>query len=201
MNRAPGSFVPDSCSVGFKEWQGVCDALAAGRQSVLLRKGGIEEGPGGFAPEHPAFWLYPTRVHQAEQGLKPGAAGGGVAAGSWDAGSVRLGTFAVVAVTARVGRPESLDALDGLHVWTPETVRRRFDYRSPGLWVLGVRVFVRAEPAVLPVTPEHAGCKTWVLLDPPASTDGLTPVLDDHAFTRELSRLAAALGSDHDPVV
>ena len=58
------------CAVAFKEWAGICDALGAGRQCVILRKGGIAEGPGGFAPEHDAFWLYPTRVHEAEQGLR-----------------------------------------------------------------------------------------------------------------------------------
>ena len=62
--------LPDSCSVAFKEWAGVCDALADGRQSLILRKGGIAEGPRGFVPEHSTFWLYPTRVHEAGQGLR-----------------------------------------------------------------------------------------------------------------------------------
>jgi len=48
----------------------ICDALAEGRQSLILRKGGIAEGPRGFVPEHDTFWLYPTHVHQAEQGLR-----------------------------------------------------------------------------------------------------------------------------------
>src|SRR5690349_18365047 len=61
---------PGSCRVAFKEWSGVCDALVEGRQSLIVRKGGIAEGPRGFAPEHAAFWLYPTHVHEAEQGLR-----------------------------------------------------------------------------------------------------------------------------------
>ena len=106
-------------------------ALAAGRQSLILRKGGIDEGPGGFLPEHPAFWLYPTRVHQAEQGLKPEARPAADAAAArgygrprrpggrraWSAGSTgeeRLGG-------AR--RPARLDGRDG---------RKRFHYRQPG---------------------------------------------------------------------
>ena len=61
----------DSCAVAFKEWAGICDALIAGRQSIVVRKGGISEsaGPGVFVPEHSEFWLFPTWVHQAEQGL------------------------------------------------------------------------------------------------------------------------------------
>ncbi len=56
------SGIPESCAVAFKEWADVCAALLDGRQSLILRKGGIEEGPGGFRPEHAAFWLYPTRT-------------------------------------------------------------------------------------------------------------------------------------------
>ncbi len=61
---------PGTCAVAFKEWSGVCDALADGRQSILLRKGGIREEPGAgrFVPEHREFWLYPTGVHQAAAG-------------------------------------------------------------------------------------------------------------------------------------
>src|SRR5207244_3912009 len=68
VNAAPGW-----CAVAFKEWAGVCDALLQGRQSIIVRKGGISEGPGPgvFVPEHAEFWLYPTAVHQAQQGLRP----------------------------------------------------------------------------------------------------------------------------------
>ena len=68
------SLLPKTCRVAFKEWAGVCDALIEGRQTVIIRKGGISEtaGPGEFDLEHPEFWLYPTWVHQAEQGLRTG---------------------------------------------------------------------------------------------------------------------------------
>ena len=62
----------ESCRIAFKEWASVCDALLEGRQTIILRKGGISEGtaPGLFVPEHSEFWLYPTWVHQAEQGVR-----------------------------------------------------------------------------------------------------------------------------------
>ena len=37
---------PGWCAVAFKEWAGVCDALLQGRQAIIIRKGGISEGPG-----------------------------------------------------------------------------------------------------------------------------------------------------------
>ncbi len=47
-------------SVGFKEWALVCAALGDGTQSVLVRKGGIAEGRGGFQFRQQEFFLFPT---------------------------------------------------------------------------------------------------------------------------------------------
>jgi hypothetical protein len=182
--------LPETCPIAFKEWAGVCAALAEGRQSLIVRKGGIAEGPRGFAPEHDIFWLYPTQIHQAEQGLR-------IASAPLPAGPserVALGALAVVASVAFVEREETLAALFELHVWTEETLLRRFHYRQPGLWVLGVRVFRRSVPHWLEVSAEHSGCKTWVPLDPPPPTQGCAPVLDELEFSRQCARLRTALG-------
>ena len=58
-------------AIAFKEWAVICAALAAGRQSVILRKGGIAEESGLFRPEHPEFLLYPTYFHEHRGGVKP----------------------------------------------------------------------------------------------------------------------------------
>ncbi len=189
--------LPDSCAVAFKEWAGVCDALAEGRQSLILRKGGIAEGPRGFVPEHSTFWLYPTRVHEAEQGLRVdrAAAVEGRASLPVPADSVSLEALAVVETIGHADRPEALRALEDLHVWTEETIARRFAYRKPGLWVLGVRVFRSPRPATIAMTPEHAGCKTWVTLDTPMSTAGLVPVVDEAQLARRLDRIRSALAA------
>lgn len=191
-DRSPGAGLPESCGVAFKEWAGVCDALAEGRQSLILRKGGIAEGPRGFIPEHATFWLYPTRVHEAEQGLRHEAATP-ASRPPGPPGTVPIRALALVDSIAFVDREETMAALRDLHAWTEESVARRFHYRRPGLWVLGVRVFCRPEARHVAMTPEHAGCKTWVLLDPPLPTAGCVPVLDEPEFARRRDRLAAAL--------
>jgi hypothetical protein len=191
MTPRPVITLPESCGVAFKEWAGVCEALAEGRQALILRKGGIAEGPCGFVPEHPVFWLYPTHVHQAEQGLR--TAPGRPSAGPSPAGTVAVGVLAVVETIDHVDRPNVLLALEHLHIWTAETVRKRFAYRRPGLWVLGVRVYRLGEPAVLAVTPEQAGCTSWVPIDPPLGTAGLVPVLDDAEAACCRDRLRSAL--------
>ena len=53
----------------FKEWAVICQALAEGRQAVVLRKGGIAEKTDEFQVEHTRFWLYPTYLHQQRDGV------------------------------------------------------------------------------------------------------------------------------------
>lgn len=188
---------PESCGVAFKEWFGVCRALGDGRQSLILRKGGVEEVGGEFRPEHPAFWLYPTLVHQAEQGLRtpeppdPSA--------RFDPATlVPIETLAVVEWAGRVDDLTQLAALEPWHDWTEATIRGRFDYRRPGLWALVVRVFRRAEPWPLPVTPAQLGCRTWVPLDPSIPLDGARAVLSEPEATERLAAIRRALGDRPD---
>ncbi|WP_435018809.1 DUF1802 family protein [Tundrisphaera sp. TA3] len=181
--------LPGACAIAFKEWAGVCDALAEGRQSLILRKGGVSEGPGGFLPEHPAFWLYPTHVHEAEQGLRTPAR----PRHAPDPASVAIDTLAVVEWVGRVERIEQLAELEPFHDWTESTILGRFHYRRPGLWALAVRAYRRPEPATVAVTPAHLGCKTWVPLEDPPSTAGLVAVLDDRASAERLGRLRSLL--------
>src|SRR6185312_11323280 len=150
-------------AVAYKEWAGVCAALAAGRQTILVRKGGIEEGPGGFTPEHSSFWFYPTNVHEPQHGLRepfePSTAH------EPDPRFAELRSLGVVAHVGFVEREDALPALADWHVWTENTLRARFHYRRPGLWVIGVRVFSRPDPWRLEVAPAQRGCKSWVSLE------------------------------------
>ncbi|HEY6229533.1 MAG TPA: DUF1802 family protein, partial [Verrucomicrobiae bacterium] len=59
--------------IAFKEWAVIVDALGTGRQIVILRKGGISEGRGGFQVDHPEFLLFPTLFHQQRESVLPEA--------------------------------------------------------------------------------------------------------------------------------
>ena len=190
MNPDPGP--PDACSIAFKEWAGVCDALGSGRQSLILRKGGISEGPGGFRPEHPAFWLYPTFVHEAEQGLRTP----GPAKTIEQPGVVGIETLVVVEWFGRVERPEQLEALASFHDWTEATILGRFRYRTPGLWALAVRAYRRLQPWPVAIISAHLGCKTWVPLESPPSTSGLVPVLASEESCRVVHSIRSALTAE-----
>ncbi len=190
MNRSAS--LPESCSVAFKEWAGICSALASGWQALILRKGGIAEGTAGFAPEHPAFWLYPTRLHEAQQGLREPI----TTPEPPPSGLLDLQALAVVTELHHLIDPEAIPRLAPLHVWSDETVQQRFQYKRPGLWVLGVRVYRLPNAHRIEDDPAFSGCKSWVPLTTRLPTLGGVPVLDDSRFDEQMERLRTALADD-----
>jgi len=165
-------------SVAFKEWAVICEALAAGRQSIILRKGGIAEEGGAFRPEHSEFLLYPTYFHEHRAGVKPAFLPllDAAEAAKPEPGTIRFSHFVRVTGVSLLSDLDAALALNPRHAWTPEVVRQRFNYRSPGLYVLETAVFRLPEPVVRSERPEYAGCKTWVHLDEPVPVDGALPI-------------------------
>ena len=105
----------------------VCDALLAGRQQLLLRKGGIHEGRKGFSFRHEAFALFPTRFHaQAAQirDLQPPVG----KTDEWEVGEEVFFEVWCEAVWARtLSDWNQVRALEPFHIWTEDLVRERFD--------------------------------------------------------------------------
>ena len=172
----------------FKEWAVICRALAEGRQSLILRKGGIAEEGGRFQVEHTRFWLYPTYAHQQKAGVTAEAAPllEQAEAERPPQGVVRLSHFVEVPGVYHVHDIVGAWKLEGLHCWSRETVAARFAYRTPGLFVLPARVYRAAQTFELPETPYYAGCKSWVELERELPTDGATPVVGDEEFQKLL---------------
>jgi hypothetical protein len=177
--------------VAFKEWAVICRALAEGRQAIILRKGGVAEEGGEFRVEHTKFWLFPTYAHQQRGGIVPDAIPllEQAEAERPPAGVVRLSHFAEVPGVYHVHDLVGAWKLTGLHCWSPETVRSRFEYRAPGLYVLPARVYRAREAIEIPETPYYAGCKSWVELEQELPTEGGEPVLSDEAFRAVLEEL------------
>jgi hypothetical protein len=175
----------------FKEWAVVCRALGEGRQALILRKGGIAEGPEGFRVEHTRFWLYPTFVHQQRGGTKEEALPllQRAEADRAAPGTLRLTHFVEVPGVFHVMDLAPALILNHLHVWSEETVRQRFAYRVPGIYVLPARVYRVPEALEIAETADYAGCRSWVELDQALPTDGATPVLDDTTFRDLLQAL------------
>jgi hypothetical protein len=178
-------------SHAYKEWAVICAALESGLQSLLLRKGGIHEGPGGFRVEQERFWLFPTYVHQQTSGIVPAARPllERVQQEQPPAGVVRLRLFAEVLEVFQVRELNRALALAGQHVWSEETVRMRFGYRQPGLFVLAVRVHALPTSIEMANTASYEGCKSWVELEQPLPTDGGRPVIADAGFDQRMRAL------------
>jgi hypothetical protein len=172
-----------------KEWAVICRALAEGRQSLVLRKGGIAEPGDGFEVAQTRFWLFPTWLHQKPEALKPEARPllQAAEADRPTAGTVRLSHFAEVGGVYHVHDLAGAMRVDPLHLWTPQAVESRFAYRRPGLFVLPLRVYRSLETFEIPDTAYYAGCKSWVELERELPTTGAVPVMDDDAF-RDLMR-------------
>ena len=181
----------------FKEWAVVCEALASGRQSLILRKGGIHEGAGGFQVEHPEFWLFATRFHQNRDELSDESHSwfDALETQSHPEGMILLRGYAVVKAVHRLTDERQLASLAGCHVLSERTVSERFHYRTPGLFVLSTRIHVPPKPLWIPDSPHFGGCRTWVDLPQELPTSGLLPVLSDAEFERANSQLATRFGA------
>lgn len=175
--------------VALKEWAAVCDALATGRQMILLRKGGIHELAGEFEIEHRNFLLFPTYLHQNLQMLKPEAHGSFKSLAA-EPEQIKISAAGEITNIVRVGSRAEIDAIDAHHIWTSPLIDMRFSYKpEKPLYLLIVRAYRLAESVTLQNTPLYAGCKSWVPLDKPIDVSAATPVLDDITFAQRRGNL------------
>jgi len=177
-----------------KEWSAVVHALLDGRQQVLLRKGGIGEKrfDSTVARE---FLLFPTVAHSHAARVRPEFRDLLDTAAS-DSSDDRLVVRAAAKVIAAlpVNRPDNIDSIEDLHIWTADSVRRdRLDFRPKHrLAVLVVQAIPLIEPIELARTPDYAGCTSWVplpLIEPPLGA----PVHDEAALRDVAARVREAV--------
>ena len=161
-------------SIGFKEWAFVCEALGRGVQTIILRKGGIHEGRGGFHFQHDAFWLFPTGFHNQGEQLRwtPTDVSEVNVPRDEVRESVSIRHFATLHGVWRLTDWDKVSALSSLHVWKDEVVRERFAWNEESsLHVALVRVSTLQKPWVFPYERGYGGCRSWVKL--PAEGAGL----------------------------
>jgi hypothetical protein len=179
-------------AVGFKEWAFICDALTQGVQSLILRKGGIHEGRGGFEFKHPGFFLFPTWFHTQSTRLRWVPETASLPGYSSDPGYdpatqtfapeetrqlVDIDGFCTLEQVWRVTDWDKVAALEPLHVWREEVVKERFVYDEDScLHVALVRAWKLPERWSFPYEKRYGGCRSWVDL-PAEGLSGLTDAL------------------------
>jgi hypothetical protein len=180
-------------TAAFKDWALVCEALGSGRQSLIIRKGGIAEGREGFAFQNREFFLFPTWFHeQLERTTLPPETPMPIALDE----EFEIRFAATVEWSRLVTNLDVVRQLSPWHVWKDAVVTERFCYDEPqGVHVACVRVFRLDPPKRLRQEKKYGGCRSWVEL-PDLSAHALVSVLSDEEHAQRLADLLAVLGSE-----
>lgn len=186
-------------TLALKEWGAAVHALLDGRQTLLLRKGGIHERAFAAPQAGGGFVLFPTVAHSHAERVRPEHrdlldAGAGDVHGD-EAVTVRCGVRVVDVV--EVTRSERLRELADLHIWTDESVRAdRVDFRPRHpLQVLVVAAVALPDPVRVPRRPEYGGCRSWLDLEPVWDGVAGTAVHERPRLDVDADRVRATVGA------
>jgi hypothetical protein len=181
--------------IAFKEWAVIVDALGRGRQILILRKGGLREGPNGFQMDQSEFLLFPTHFHQQHESVLPEAQTSfDERAPDSTPSSLSLEFCARIVSWHELESLQAAQRLRGQHIWREEVIAERFAWgKTKGIFALAVRVFRLPQPVELPMRPDYGGCKSWIELEAEVPTDGARPVLSEADFAQRLQQFDDAL--------
>ena len=178
-------------SAAFKEWAVVCESMGDGRQSIILRKGGIAEGKEGFSFQHKEFYLFPTWFHeQLSKTVLPETTS--IPPQLEDEVEIRYSV--TLDWTRLVTDLNLLRGLRPFHVLHDRVVEERFNYdEKQGVHVALVRVFRLEPPRRLAMRKEYGGCRSWVAI-PDFEEGTMVSVISDEEHARRRKRLLELLG-------
>ena len=179
-----------------KEWDVVCEALGAGRQVIVIRKGGIAEESGGLRFEHPEFVLLPTFFHQQAERVVPETGFAARQAGSaGERESVEIRHAASLVWHTSVTERALLAKLRAFHILSAEEVEARFDQKpGPGVQIALLRVYRLDPPQRVPWQKSFGGCRSWAEMDADFESCSRVSVLSDERFAALERELRAILG-------
>jgi hypothetical protein len=184
--------------VALKEWASAIEALAAGEQIMLMRKGGIVEETKDFRLVSPRFYLMPTYEHQRRELLKEQyRALVDRTIDEWEpqAGTVRIAYYAEAVQDLEIDDQAKLDKLRDFHIWTDAFADERLKWkRKQPLHVLLLRVYRLGQPVEIPLLDAYTGCKSWVSLESNVPSMDRSPVLSDEMFQEVVTNIIETLG-------
>jgi len=185
-------------NIALKEWAVVLKALEEGKQTLILRKGGIREDGGVFKPEHSEFFLYPTFEHESVADIKP----------DWrprlpaiekenkDPKRIHFRLYAEVDNVEKITDWDICKRIIPFTVLSDEAVEKRFGYGDwQGVYLMVLRVHLLPVALDLPIKPSYEGCKSWVPLETSMFTAGSLPVVPDGAWPYTRDKIAKILKS------
>ena len=166
--------------IALKEWAIICKALEDGRQTLLLRKGGILEYRKGFEVKHNEFLLYPTFEHQSMNSIKTEYKeklneivdqnkhiikneinGNDKNYGIHNTNIIKL--LAKVEDVVEITDKTILSNLKDYHIWSDEYVMMRMNYNpNKPMSILLLRIYKMKDPLIIDIKDQWSGCKSWI---------------------------------------
>jgi len=152
---------------GLKEWATVVKALEQGKQTVILRKGGILETASGFNIESKKFFLFPTWEHQETKHVKPEFHEflNSVLNKKPKEGFNKISSYAEVLYEKDVKSNDVINNLLPFHVWSDSYIQERRNWMPEKPMKAVFLKIIKIPEFNLPLQPEFSGCKSWIELN------------------------------------
>ena len=173
---------------GLKEWATVVKALENGKQTVILRKGGILETASGFEIESKKFLLFPTWEHQEIKHVKSEYHDflNQTLNHKPREGYNIITSIAEVLDHRDISSNNIIDDLSSFHVWSNEYIKERINW-MPEKPLKAIFLKVYTFPQIeIPLQSDFEGCKSWIELN--SNQNSGQSVLTDQEIESELKR-------------
>ena len=152
---------------GLKEWATVVKAREQGKQTVILRKGGILETASGFNVESKKFFLFPTWEHQETKHVKPEFHEflNEVLNKKPDEGFNKISSYAEVLFEKDIESNYVIKNLSSFHVWSDSYIQERRSWKPEKPMKAVFLKIIKIPEFNLPLKSEFSGCKSWIELN------------------------------------
>ena len=150
-----------------KEWATIVKALENGKQTIILRKGGILETASGFEIIAKKFLLFPTWEHQEIKHVKPEYHNllNQTLDNKPKEGYNTITSIAEVLDHKDISSNKIIDNLSSFHVWSDEYIKERINW-MPEKPLKAIFLKVYTFPQIeIPLQSDFEGCKSWIELN------------------------------------
>ena len=171
-----------------KEWATIVKALENGKQTIILRKGGILETASGFEIIAKKFLLFPTWEHQEIKHVKPEYHNllNQTLDNKPKEGYNTITSIAEVLDHKDISSNKIIDDLSSFHVWSDEYIKERINWMpEKPLKVIFLKVYTFPQIEI-PLQVDFEGCKSWIELN--LNQNSERSVLTDQEIESELKR-------------
>ncbi len=177
-----------------KEWATVVKALEQGKQTVILRKGGILETASGFNIESKKFFLFPTWRHQETKHVKPEFHDflNNVLDNKPEEGFNKISSYAEVLYEKDIESNDVINQLSSFHVWSDSYIQERRDWKPEKPMKAVFLRTVRIHEFNLPLEPEFSGCKSWIELN--SNFESGESALNNNEINKKLEEFKEIVG-------